>query len=84
MYVMQLSDGRYIKNIGSHAMITKDSYERWVKVYPDVYNTILNDQLTNDLLEARLFKSVEACRASNARSWDAKIVEVEVSVRIKD
>jgi len=91
MFVLQLPDGRFYRESGSNYITSKRSAFLWArgsgatnpywsKYLPggDFYEAFW----TTDINNAKVFKSSQACRSSNAYSWGPEIKEVTVKIEL--
>lgn len=94
MFVFQFEDGSFYKESGSDYITSKKhasyfaSYASsskdgayWDRYKPD--GDLIVQFKTKNINEAKLYKSKQAVRSSNAYSWGGTIHEVEVNISIK-
>lgn len=91
MFIFQFKDGSFYKESGSDYIINKTQSEFfYARLSSDSYwerygedGELVTRFKTKDINEAKLFKSKQAVRSSNAYSWGGTIHEVNVIISIK-
>jgi hypothetical protein len=88
-FVFQFTDGRYYRESGSryidslnHHRVSAELDKRWGTEGRAL--SIAEDFMTTDINEAKVFKSKQSIRSSNAYSWGGTIHEVTVTISIKE
>lgn len=91
MFVLQLPDGRFYRESGSNYISSKKNVACWtgISYSADPYwskylpgGDFFEAFWTTDINKAKVFKSRQACRSSNAYSWDSEIKEVTVKIEL--
>jgi hypothetical protein len=92
MFVFKFNDGRYLKDTGSDYITNKRHVDGWLAAarYSDYFKRyapggdIYEEYVTTDLNQAKVFKSKQAVRSSNAYSWGGTIHEVKLTISIEE
>ena len=94
MFVFEFSDGTFYKESGSRYIDSRSLVEHFTSMKVSKPSNIYAQQLadsatrktqdfkTTNINEAKLFKSKQAIRSSNAYSWGGTIHEVKVNITL--
>lgn len=80
MFIFQLNDGTYYRESGTK-YINSRKLHNYFSTFMDVTEDL--EFFTKDINEAKLFRSKQAVRSSNAYSWGGTIHEVNVTISLK-
>jgi hypothetical protein len=80
-FVFQFTDGRFYRESGSRYIDSKKHHDYFSTFMSTSYN---DDFFTDNINEAKVFKSKQSIRSSNAYSWGGTIHEVTVTISIKE